>query len=61
GTRARLIAVVNRADEAVLARLHDFTRRGRQVALLTAAPQEQAAGGLACRRIADVLSREGPA
>jgi uncharacterized protein (DUF58 family) len=58
GTRARLIAVVNRADEAVLARLHDFTRRGRQVALLTAAAQEQAAGGLACRRISDVLSRE---
>jgi uncharacterized protein (DUF58 family) len=61
GTRARLIAVVNRADEAILARLHDFTRRGRQVALLTAAAQEQMAGGLACRRIADVLSREGVA
>jgi len=61
GTRARLIAVVNRADEAVLARLHDFTRRGRQVALLTAAAQEQMAGGLACRRISDVLSREGVA
>jgi uncharacterized protein (DUF58 family) len=58
GSRARLIAVVNRADEAVLARLHDFTRRGRQVALLTAAVQEQVAGGLACRRISDVLSRE---
>ena len=61
GTRARLIAVVNRADEAVLARLLDFTRRGRQVALITAAAQEQMAGGLACRRISDVLSREGVA
>jgi uncharacterized protein (DUF58 family) len=61
GTRARVIAVVNRADSTLLANLHDFARRGRQVALLCATGQEQSSGGLATRRIADVLAGEAAA